>query len=44
MECQRLRVQDLDFSRDEITVRDGKGGKDLAEGWGRGVRSPLDRL
>ena len=28
-------VQDLDFSRDEITVSDGKGGKDLAEGWGR---------
>ena len=28
MECLRLRVQDLDFSRNEITVRDGKGGKD----------------
>lgn len=24
----RLRVQDLDFSRGELTVRDGKGGKD----------------
>ncbi len=27
-ECLRLRVQDIDFSRAEITVRDGKGGKD----------------
>jgi len=28
MECLRLRVQDLDLARNEITVRDGKGGKD----------------
>lgn len=28
MECLRLRVQDVDFSRSEITVRDGKGHKD----------------
>jgi integron integrase len=28
MECLRLRVQDIDFARNEITVRDGKGGKD----------------
>lgn len=28
MECLRLRVQDLDFARREITVRQGKGGKD----------------
>ena len=27
MECLRLRVQDLDFARNEITVRDGKGAK-----------------
>ena len=25
MECLRLRVQDIDFSRNEIMVRDGKG-------------------
>ncbi|RYE61069.1 MAG: hypothetical protein EOO82_02435, partial [Oxalobacteraceae bacterium] len=28
MECLRLRVKDVDFARGEITVRDGKGGKD----------------
>ncbi len=28
MECLRLRVQDLDFGRCEIVIRDGKGGKD----------------
>jgi integron integrase len=28
MEALRLRVQDLDFSRRELLVRDGKGGKD----------------
>lgn len=28
MECLRLRVKDVDFSRCEITVREGKGGKD----------------
>ena len=28
MECFRLRVKDLDFTRLQITVRDAKGGKD----------------
>lgn len=28
MECLRLRIQDVDFVRREITVRQGKGGKD----------------
>jgi integron integrase len=28
MECVRLRVKDLDFSRHELTVRDGKGMHD----------------
>ena len=28
MEALRLRVHDIDFSRCELTVRDGKGGKD----------------
>jgi site-specific recombinase XerD len=28
MECLRLRVQDVDFAQNQITIRDGKGGKD----------------
>jgi site-specific recombinase XerD len=28
MECLRLRIQDIDFARNEIIVRDGKGAKD----------------
>ncbi len=28
MECVRLRIKDVDFSRLEITIRDGKGAKD----------------
>lgn len=28
LECLRLRVKDIDFSRNEILVRDGKGAKD----------------
>jgi integron integrase len=30
MECSRLRVQDIDFSYGQITVRNAKGGKDRA--------------
>jgi integron integrase len=28
MECMRLRIKDVDLQRNEITVRNGKGGKD----------------
>jgi len=28
MECLRLRVKDVDFDMNQITVRDGKGKKD----------------
>lgn len=28
MECMMLRIKDVDFERREITVREGKGGKD----------------
>ncbi|NZA25245.1 integron integrase [Luteimonas sp. SJ-92] len=28
MECLRLRVKDVDFARNELTIRDGKGAKD----------------
>ncbi len=30
MECQRLRIKDIDLIRKEIMIRDGKGGKDRA--------------
>ena len=30
MECLRLRVKDMDFTRRQITIRDGKGQKDRA--------------
>ena len=28
MECCRLRIKDIDFSRNEVVVRSGKGDKD----------------
>jgi site-specific recombinase XerD len=28
LECCRLRIQDVDFGRNQIVVRDGKGHKD----------------
>ena len=31
MEAVRLRIKDLDFQREEITVRDAKGEKQMAE-------------
>ncbi|RYG35745.1 MAG: integron integrase [Burkholderiales bacterium] len=41
MECLRLRVKDVDFSRGEITVRDGKGGKDRRTVLPRSLVEPL---
>lgn len=41
MECLRLRVQDIDFSRNELTVRDGKGSKDRLTMLPSSVRQPL---
>jgi len=41
MECARLRVKDIDFSRNEITVRDGKGGKDRVTLLPARLRDPL---
>jgi len=32
MECLRLRVKDIDFGMNQITVRDGKGKKDRVSG------------
>ena len=41
MECLRLRVQDIDFARNEITVRDGKGAKDRITMLPDSLKSPL---
>lgn len=41
MECIRLRVQDLDFERDLIYVRDGKGGKDRTTTFPTSIKSGL---
>jgi integron integrase len=41
MECLRLRVQDLDFSRNEILVRDGKGAKDRITMLPESLKEPL---
>ncbi len=43
MECLRLRVKDVDFSRNEIVVRDGKGGKDRRTVLPRALHEPLLR-
>jgi integron integrase len=41
MECLRLRVQDLDFSRNEILIRDGKGAKDRITMLPESLKTPL---
>ncbi len=41
MECLRLRVQDVDFARNEILVRDGKGGKDRITKLPDSLKAPL---
>ena len=41
MEAMRLRVKDVDFSRREITVRDGKGAKDRITMLPKGLGVPL---
>ncbi len=41
MECLRLRVQDIDFARNEITVRDGKGAKDRVTVLPQSLKTPL---
>lgn len=43
MECLRLRVKDVDFERHEVTVRDGKGGKDRHTRLPRSLVEPLRR-
>jgi integron integrase len=41
MEGLRLRVKDIDFARNEIIVRDGKGGKDRHTVLPRSLAEPL---
>jgi len=43
MECLRLRVKDIDFARNEVTVRNGKGGKDRRTVLPRSLAEPLKR-
>jgi integron integrase len=43
MECLRLRIKDVDFRRNEIMVRDGKGGKDRRTMLPRTLVEPLQR-
>jgi integron integrase len=48
MQALRLRVHDLDFNRHELTVRNGKGGKDrrtlLPERLAKELRNHLDEV
>ncbi len=43
MECVRLRVKDVDLVRLQLTVRDGKGGKDRATVLPNSLVEPLER-
>lgn len=43
MECLRLRVKDVDFSRNELLVRSGKGDKDRRTMLPRTLIEPLQR-
>ena len=43
LECLRLRVQDVNLDALEITVRDGKGGKDRVTMLPRSLLAPLKR-
>ena len=41
MECCRLRVQDIDFDRGELLIRDGKGAKDRVTMLPKSLIEPL---
>lgn len=43
MEAVRLRVQDLDFDNRQLSVRDGKGGKDRSTLFPEPLHAPLRR-
>jgi integrase len=40
-ECLRMRVKDIDFDRDLIVVREGKGDKDRVTMLPHGLKQPL---
>jgi integron integrase len=42
-ECMRLRVKDIDFGQNQITVRDGKGEKDRVTMLPQNVKQPLQK-
>jgi len=41
LECVELRVKDLNFDRGELTIRDGKGGKDRVTMLPASMKEPL---
>jgi len=41
LECVELRVKDINFDRGELTVRDGKGGKDRVTMLPASLKEPL---
>lgn len=41
MECVRLRVKDVDFGYGQITIRDGKGGKDRVTMLSEALKEPM---
>ncbi len=43
MECQSLRVKDVDFHRSEILIRNGKGGKDRITMLPQSLHLPLSQ-
>jgi integron integrase len=43
MECLRLRIQDVDFGTNRISIRDGKGFKDRVTLLPESVKKPLKR-
>lgn len=47
MECMRLRIKDIDFEKNEIIIRSGKGGKDrvtvLPDAVLVGIKTQLDQ-
>ncbi len=43
IECLRLRVKDIDFAKNQITIREGKGQKDRVTMLPAMVREPLER-